>query len=43
MILTILGVSQYIDILVYCNTRRINIVSQYEFRIAIYRNCLSSN
>ena len=32
------GVSQYIDISVYRNTRRIYIVSQYEIRIAIYRD-----
>ena len=36
--LCVLGVSQYIDISVYRNTRRINIVSQYEIRIAIYRD-----
>ena len=33
-----LGVSQYIDISVYRNTRRTYIVSQYEIRIAIYRD-----
>ena len=34
----LVGVSQYIDISVYRNTRIIYIVSQYEIRIAIYRD-----
>ena len=33
-----IGLSQYIDISIYRNTRRIHIASQYEIRIAIYRN-----
>ena len=38
VILLLVSVSQYIHISIYCNTRRIYIVSQYEIRIAIHHD-----